>query len=150
MNVKSKWHALMLILRFVCYLTLATVILSFTLIAVLPAVGACSSITTGGISCSSPLSKELAEIGLGMVLLTVFTGVPALFAMAGVIFSLHDIYLWSMRRSGAEAKNIPISDDDVQSSQVGRKPGFLVFLLKAFGLLMAAIFALGIIAGIVG
>ena len=150
MSGKSKSHPVMLVLRLICYLTLAAVISSFAALVILTQTGACSSITTGGITCGTSLAKELAGLGLGIVLLTVFTGVPALFAMAGVIFLLYDIFLWRVRRNSAKAATISPAGETGAAQANGRKPSFLMFLLKVFGLAMAAMFVFGLVAGIRG
>lgn len=151
MSGKSKSHPVMLVLRLICYLTLAAVISSFAALVILTQTGACSSITTGGITCDTPLAKELAGLGLGIVLLTVFTGVPALLAMAGVVFLLYDIFLWRARRNSAEGTTVSASGsiDEVQAAD-GSKPSFLMFLLKVLGLVMAAVFVFSLVAGIRG
>ncbi len=142
--MKSAWTSLLPLVRWICYLALAVVVAGFASMFILSASGACPTLGTGGIVCTTPFYKELATYGLTIVLLTVFTGLPGLLAIAGVFFLLHRIFLWRTRGASVPAA------DTASPRQPTAKPSFLMFLLKAFAVLMGVAFLLGIIGGIVG
>lgn len=129
--------------RIICYLALAAVVLGIGGMYILSATGACPRISTGGIACTTDFYTQLAEFSMTIMLLTVFTGVPALLAMAGVIFLLYDLFQWHGSRAAVAAPSPAGSEQPA----TGRKPSFLIFLLKCFGFILVATFVLAIIAG---
>lgn len=135
--MKSVWAFLLPLVRWICYLALVVVVAGFTGMFILSASGACPTLNTGGIVCATPFYKDLAGYSLSIVLLTVFTGVPGLLAIAGAFFLMHRLFLW--RTAGAATAGAP-----------AEKPNFLIFLLKAFAVLMGIAFLLGIVGGILG
>ena len=48
----------------------------------------CSSFSTGSISCKSDAWEEFAQLIMGILLVSVFTGFPVLLALFGVFFAL--------------------------------------------------------------
>ncbi len=76
--------------KWICYFALFLVAGAFLALGLLE--GSCSSLSTAGISCASEDAQVLAELAFGLILLTVFTGVPALFAFLGAVFLVHEIW----------------------------------------------------------
>lgn len=81
---------LMLLLRAICYLCLAAVIFGFGSLIVFSFSGLCPKLDAGGVWCATDWLTSTAEIGLGIVIVTVFTGFPGLFAIGGLIFAFRD------------------------------------------------------------
>ncbi|MEM1200768.1 MAG: hypothetical protein AAGI06_15820, partial [Pseudomonadota bacterium] len=81
---------LFLIFRIVCYGALGVVALGFLGMIVFSQPDMCSSFSTGSISCKSPTIEELAQLTMGLLLVSVFTGVPILLALAGLFFAVRD------------------------------------------------------------
>jgi hypothetical protein len=86
-----------LLLRIVCYFSLALVVAGIASLALVSAQNACPRLDTGAIQCVAPGYKALAEFGMSVVLFTVFTGLPALLAMGGLAYLVRDT-LWFIRR----------------------------------------------------
>ncbi|MCC2111008.1 MAG: hypothetical protein KDJ16_03130 [Hyphomicrobiales bacterium] len=130
---------LFLLFRLFCYAALAAVIAAFALLALLPAIGACTTIGSGGITCGSPWATEAATYAFSIVLLTVFTGIPALFALAGAGFLVHGLY----RRHSASRSPSPGAKQAASLS-------FAAFLLRGVAIVLGIVFLAGVIAGILG
>lgn len=77
-----------LIFRFVCYGALAIVLLGFFGMFVFSQPEVCSSFSTGAISCKSPALEEAAKLTMGLLLVSVFTGLPVLLALIGLFFAV--------------------------------------------------------------
>lgn len=80
------------IVRWISYLALLLVVTAFGALIALSLMGVCSSLNEGGVTCQTPLYTAIAEYAIAMMLLTVFTGLPALFAMLGLYFLIRDGY----------------------------------------------------------
>lgn len=141
----SFWGVVFLLFRLVCYLALAVVLLGFGASFLLPLTGACSSISTGGVVCSSPFYKQLGDFSLGVMLITVYTGLPGLLALAGIYFVLRKIFL-RKAPAPAAAGTATIQKDRATSAL---RP-FAVFLLKGFGILLGISFIFGMLGNIWG
>ncbi len=85
-------QGLLQIVRWISYAALLVVITAFGALIILSLIGVCSSLNEGGIACATPLYTLIAQYAIGVMLATVFTGIPALFAMLGVYFLVRDIY----------------------------------------------------------
>jgi hypothetical protein len=80
--------------KIVCYLALACELAAFGSLTALHSLGVCPTINEGGIECTAPAYESIASFGVMVVLMTVFTGVPGLLAIAGIVF----LILWLVRR----------------------------------------------------
>ena len=92
--------AFFILLRVLCYLTLVVVVWAFVSIQVL-AGGDCPRIDTGAVICNTPAAQETANLALSVVLVTFFTGVPALLALGGLVFLVKDRWRLFRRRGAA-------------------------------------------------
>ena len=149
--------AAFLIVRLVCYAALAAVLFAIVSMALLLETGACSSISTGGVTCSTEQYTDIAGWSLAILLLTTFTGIPGLMAIAGVFFLLRKLFLWLVGRwrrppdfslaelAGADAAMAP--DGGVAPPA---RPRWPVFIAKALGVLVAIALLLGMVGAFVG
>jgi len=87
---------LMGLLRLACYLGLVFVLSG--LLAGLAAQGHCPRFDSGAVRCDSASFQSLAEWAMSVILLSVFTGVPLLLALGGLVFALIDARRWWRRR----------------------------------------------------
>lgn len=141
------------LLRLICYVMLAIVIVGIGSMVLVSVLDVCPTLHEGGISCNAPLYQHLAEFGMAVLLVTVFTGFPGLFAIGGLIFLAKDIAAWRRRRSVGEAAGIDIAPSEaVRSHQAGEakfgKTGWSAIVIKGFLILMGIAFVGGAIAGI--
>ena len=79
------------ILKVVCYVALGALLAGFAILAFLGALDICPRLDEGGISCVSPAFEVIASMAMAIVLLSVFTGLPALLALGGLIFLAFDL-----------------------------------------------------------
>jgi len=77
--------------RVLCYPSLVIVVGALVTIQLLLG-GACPVIHTGAVICNDPQSREWANLALSVMLLTFFTGVPALLALGGLVFLVRDVW----------------------------------------------------------
>lgn len=132
---------LYLVFRVVCYCALALVVAGFGSFMVLGALDVCPRLDTGSIQCNMPFQEEVAHFGMGVMLISVFTGAPLLLAMAGLFFAVRGLY----RRFGPEpAPGAP-------ESRTGRTLRIVFkYVLIAFGVLILIGFIGGIVGGVMG
>ncbi len=88
---------LLLPFRLIGYLALLVVVVGFTATFGLPALELCQS-NGPGIACESESLQPIADFGLSVVYLSVFTGIPLLIAFVGMIFLGLDVGRWLHRR----------------------------------------------------
>lgn len=83
------------ILRFVCYAALV-IVGGATLVAVLNETFAiCPGFSANtGISCGGAWHEGLFNFAMGIVMMSLLTLVPAVLAIAGLIFALIDLVRW--------------------------------------------------------
>ncbi len=130
-----------LIFRVICYLALAVLTLGVVGMLVLSSPEFCSSFSTGAISCKSEGLEELARLTMGILLASVFTGVPVLLAFTGLIFALRAVapaITRSYRKAGA---NSDAPGEQPARGKLGRAGRIIAYLIGAF-------FISAIIAGI--
>jgi hypothetical protein len=92
-------RVLFILFKAACYLTLVFVVAGVASLVVVTELGVCPRLNEGGISCISPGYEGLAKFGLTVVLGSVFTGLPALLALAGLVFLVRDLLRWRSRRA---------------------------------------------------
>jgi hypothetical protein len=88
---------LLLPFRLIGYLALLIVVVGFTATFGLPALDLCQS-NGPGIACDSERLQPIADFGLSVVYLSVFTGIPLIIAFVGLIFLGLDVGRWLHRR----------------------------------------------------
>jgi hypothetical protein len=90
-------RVLLILLKVACYLALVVVLAGVASLVLVSALGVCPQLTEGGVSCSSAGYQDLAHFGLSVVLASVFTGLPALLAIGGLVFLVRDLRRWRSR-----------------------------------------------------
>jgi hypothetical protein len=80
-----------LLLRLICYVTLAVVLAASVALIVISVNGQCPPITSIGVTCIGRNSQRLADFGLTVMGFTLDTGFPIVLAVGGVIFLMRDI-----------------------------------------------------------
>lgn len=162
--MNSFGSVLYLIFRIVCYCALAVVLAGLGALVLATASGSCSSSGGMSMSCDSDFWKALADFGLTILLLTVFTGIPGLLAIAGAFFGLRELYMWRVRRNAARNRPAHIAQSSPSDTAVsdpsqaasGQAPpraassGFGKLVLKILLGILALAFVGGIIGGIFG
>ena len=81
-------HAMKTLIRIlsrICIAVLLLVVVSFALLILLPELGICPQLDMNGITCSGGVSQALAELALSVFLVSVFSGIPLLLALIGVV-----------------------------------------------------------------
>lgn len=141
------------LLRLICYVMLAVVIVGVGSLVLVSVLDVCPTLHEGGISCNEPLYQHLAEFGMAVLLVTVFTGFPALFAIGGLIFLAKDIAAWRRRRSAGEAAGIAIAPSEAAQSHRAAeakfgKTGWSAIVIRGLLILIGIAFVGGAIAGI--
>lgn len=142
------------VLRLVCYVALAIVVCGIGAMVFVSMLDVCPTLHEGGISCNAPVYQHLAEFGMTVLLLTVFTGFPALLAIGGIVFLARDIAHWRRRRRQpamasqdmtADSLIQPAAIEAAEPSTLGRiaRAAFKVLLV-----LMAISFAGGVLFGL--
>lgn len=84
------------IVKFVCYVALAIVFAGVASLFVPSMLGLCSHASGGTLKCNDPMYHRIFEFGYTVVMLTVFTGIPGLLAMGGLVFLIRDVF-WRRR-----------------------------------------------------
>ncbi len=150
LNNQRKWgnlvKRLLIVLEILSYLFL----LGLSLVFVLPAIGACFHISSGGISCRSPIFEDLAEFSLGLLLMSVFTGVPLILAFVGLIFLSMRVFrglgFVLNRISSARLSSIPGTPNHVFWRAVYQVSNLARSTIKWIGYLLGGILTLGAVA----
>lgn len=83
--------------RLIGYVSLLIVLVGFAAAFGLPALDLCQS-NGPGIACDSDTLQPLADFGLTILYLSVFTGIPLLLAGLGIVFLGLDVGRWLHRR----------------------------------------------------
>ena len=92
-------YAFGVVFRLVGYLALAFVLAAAAALTLIMNMDVCPSFNEGAVKCVSPFWQGIAELAMGGVLFTAFTGLPLLFAIVGAIYFIIDFSRWR-RRSG--------------------------------------------------
>ncbi len=91
---------IVLILKLLCYAALALVLAGIAALVYVTKTGGCPRLDEGAVQCISPFYESLGNFGQGVVLVTAFTGLPGLLAIAGLVFLVRDFLRW---RGGRQA-----------------------------------------------
>src|SRR5258707_1155078 len=90
-GIPPMGQTLLRILKIICYVALGALLAGFAVLAFLGVLDICPRLDEGGISCVSPVFEVIASIAMAIVLLSVFMGLPALFALGGLLFLAFDL-----------------------------------------------------------
>ena len=96
--MKTVWKIFVWIVKLACIAALIIVVAGIGSLVYVSAIGACPTLNEGGIRCVTPAYQSVAEYGMTVLLLTVFTGIPGLMAIGGMIFLVRDLMAWRRRR----------------------------------------------------
>jgi hypothetical protein len=88
-----------IVLRLVCYGALAFVTSGIAALAYVSAMGGCPRLDEGSVECITPFYESVGSYGLGVVLATLFAGLPGILAAAGVVLLVRDLWRWRKRPS---------------------------------------------------
>lgn len=79
------------VLRFLCYTALVIVLIGLLSLVLPFAFDLCSTQSGGIVNCTSELYRKFYEFGFTVVMMSIFTGVPGILAIGGVVFLFKDI-----------------------------------------------------------
>ncbi len=99
-------HIFMFLLRALCYLALAVMLFGVIALFAPSMLGVCQNAPGASVKCTDPAYRWFFETGFTIVMLGIFTGVPTLLALGGLVFSVVDLRNWS-RRSTDGHPNTP-------------------------------------------
>ena len=88
----------MIIARVVCYAVLLFVIAGAVSLFAPFMLGLCRNASGGTVSCTDPVYRDMFEFGFGVILMSIFTGLPALLALAGLVFAIFDLTRFVRKR----------------------------------------------------
>ena len=80
-----------LLLRLICYPSLAIVIAAGVALIVVSVNGQCSPVSEIGMTCTTKFSQRLADFGLAAAGFILDAGVPLVLAVGGLIFLMRDL-----------------------------------------------------------
>lgn len=86
-----------LLLRLICYLTLAILLVAGAALAIVWVNGQCSAPIDMAVTCASKFSQRLADLGLAVWVVSLDAGVPIVLASGGLIYVLRDVRRWLRR-----------------------------------------------------
>jgi len=84
--MKALFKALYALLRWFSYFMLFVVMAGFSAAYVLHWLNLCPKFDEGGIVCTSAFAETVGELSMTIMLVSVFTGFPLLFALLGIVF----------------------------------------------------------------
>jgi hypothetical protein len=99
-------RALLILLRIICYLTLALFAVAIVSMIFLSDRAVCPRLDAGRVQCITPFYEGLANFAFG-VLMSRIIGLPALLAFGGVVFLIIDLLRWRRCRKARQAGQIP-------------------------------------------
>jgi hypothetical protein len=89
---------LAILLKLICYAALAFVAAGIAALVFVSQMGGCPRLDEGSVQCISPFYESLGSYGLGIVMVSAFTGLPALLAIGGLVFLIRDLMRWRAAR----------------------------------------------------
>ena len=95
----SLLGALKIAFKAICYLCLAFALSGILALVFVQQTGGCPRLDEGSIQCTSEFNRNIGTYGIGVAYILVFTGLPALFALIGVVLLLRAaLRAWRARR----------------------------------------------------
>jgi hypothetical protein len=89
---------LLRLLRIVCYIALAIVGGATLVTLLIDALNLCGGFSANtGLSCGGAWYEGLANVAMGIVMMSLLSLVPAVLAIAGLIFGIIDLVRWRKR-----------------------------------------------------
>lgn len=86
------------LLRYLCYFALAVVGSAVVIVTITETFNLCPGFSANtGLSCSIDAIEGIANVAMGIVMLSLLSVVPALLAIAGLIFAIVDLVRWRRR-----------------------------------------------------
>ena len=134
-----------LIFRLICYAAFVVVTLGMVGMLVFGHSGICPSFSTGSIRCDSAIAQQLAELTMGILLVSAFTGLPVLLALLGLFFAIRAA-VPALERAYRKIRPRPEGSEARREQQGARQQ--LARMGKIIAYLMVAIIVCGVIAGI--
>lgn len=135
-KLKTLGRILLLALEIVCYLALITVVAAILGLIFVSVSGVCEGFDMSVQNCSNPTYLAIGNYSYTILLMTVFTGFPGLFAIGGIVFALKRVHKRKSERLRNEGREEEVSK-------------FGWFLLKAYLYLMGIVFVVAVIVGII-
>jgi hypothetical protein len=90
---------LLLVLKLLCYVALAVVLAGLVAAGIVAQTGGCPRFDEAGVQCISPFYEQLGSFAMAVLLVSVFTGVPVILAIVGLVFLLRDLLRWRRARA---------------------------------------------------
>ena len=84
-------RAFRLLFRLICYLALVLVVSGVGSLILVSKLDVCPTLNESQIQCITPFYESLGNYGMGVTLITVFTGLPGILAIVGLIFLGYDL-----------------------------------------------------------
>ncbi|MEQ8825525.1 MAG: hypothetical protein RIC14_14245 [Filomicrobium sp.] len=88
---------IMPLLRVLCYLALAVMLFGAIALFGPFLLGVCEDASSGTVKCTDPTYRWFFETGFMIVMMGIFTGLPSLLALGGIVFSVIDLRRWLRR-----------------------------------------------------
>lgn len=85
------------------YASLATVLAAVAILVFIGQTNVCPTFNEGRVACASPFYQGLGEFAMGVMLIAVFTGLPILLALMGLVFAIIDFRRWRRSRAAPAA-----------------------------------------------
>jgi len=99
--MRSILNFLLRAFKFVSYVAFAVVGTAVLIVAIVETFNICPGFSANtGLSCSIDAIEGIANAAMGLVLLSLLSLVPAVLAIAGLIFAIIDLVRWRRRRAG--------------------------------------------------
>ena len=87
------------LLRLICYGALIVVLAGLASLVFVSKMNVCPTLDESQIACTTAFYESLASFGMSVVLISVFTGLPGLLAIAGLIMLGYDVGLLARSRA---------------------------------------------------
>lgn len=87
-------RTLIILLRILCYVALAVMLFGALCLFGPLLLGLCEDTSGGTVKCTDPTYRWFFETGFMIVMMGIFTGLPSLLALGGLVFSLVDLRRW--------------------------------------------------------
>jgi hypothetical protein len=101
-------RALLRIFRYLCYAALAVVGAAVLVVTLNETFAICTGFSANvGLTCGGAWHEGLFNFAMGIVMISVLSLVPAVLAIAGLIFAVGDLVRWRRRRAAAAASAGP-------------------------------------------
>lgn len=78
-------RALKIVFEAICYVCLAFALSGIGAMVFVDQMGGCPRLDEGSIQCNSDVYRSIGTYGISVVYILLFTGLPALFALIGVV-----------------------------------------------------------------